>query len=468
MKVIIIGAGEVGFHIARRLAAENKDVVVVDRNPAALKRLIEYVDVQTVEGSGSAPAVLERAGIREADILLAVTDLDEINIIACAFASAIAPECLKLARIRNDEYTSEDGREALEKLNIDKIINPDVEVVKAIEQVISLPEAGEMHDFAGGHVKLVRYRVAKSDAVGRQLMHLPEIMGGAGVIIAAILRDEKLIIPSGEDIIQEGDNVYFACMEDDVRTIVEIFGGPTRPVRKVLIIGGGDIGYLLASKLEAVKKLHVRLIESDEDRCEWLAQHLHDTIVLNGEGRDQDLLREENVQDMDLVVCLTGDEETNILTSLLAKSLGAHRAVTRINKFAYFPLVRAIGIENLVSPRQSAVNTILQYMRKGQVISAASIKGDEAEALEAVAQPNSDIVGKAIKDLDLPRGALILTIQRGDEVVFPSGDSVIQPGDRIVLLSTQKNIPRIEKRLEMKLEYRSDMRRQLQARSGRE
>ena len=468
MKVIIIGAGEVGFHIARRLAAENKDVVVVDRSPAALKRLIEYVDVQTVEGSGSAPAVLERAGIREADILLAVTDLDEINIIACAFASAIAPDCLKLARIRDDEYTSEDGREALEKLNIDKIINPDVEVVKAIEQVVSLPEAGEMHDFAGGHVKLVRYRVEKSDAVGRKLMHLPEIMGGAGVIIAAILRDEKLIIPSGEDVIMEGDNVYFACMEDDVRTIIEILGGPTRPVRKVLIIGGGDIGYLLASKLEAVKKLHVRLIECDEERCEWLAQHLHNTIVLNGEGRDQDLLREENVQDMDLVVCLTGDEETNILTSLLAKSLGAHRAVTRINKFAYFPLVRAIGIENLVSPRQSAVNTILQYMRKGQVISAASIKGDEAEALEAVAQPNSDIVGKAIKDLDLPRGALILTIQRGEEVVFPSGDSVIQPGDRIVLLSTQKNIPRIEKRLEMKLEYRSDMRRQLQARSGRE
>lgn len=465
MKVIIIGAGEVGFHIARRLAAENKDVVVVDKNPNALTRLIEYVDVQTVEGSGSAPVVLEKAGIHEADILLAVTDLDEINIIACAFASAMAPDCLKLARIRDDEYTGKEGRDVLAKLNIDKIINPDVEVVKAIERVVSLPEAGEMHDFAGGKVKLVRYRVGDCPVVGRQLMQLPDVMGDAGVIIAAILRDEKLIIPSGEDVIQKGDNVYFACMEEDVRTIIEILGGPTKRVREVLIIGGGDIGYRLASSLERVKKLHVRLIESDPDRCEWLAQHLHGTIVLNGEGRDQDLLREENVQEMDLVVCLTGDEETNILTSLLAKSLGAGRAVTRINKFAYFPLVRAIGIENLVSPRQSAVNTILQYMRKGQVISAAAIKGDEAEALEAVAQPNSDIVGKAIKDLDLPRGALILTIQRGDEVVFPSGDSVIEPGDRIVLLSTRKHIPRIEKRLEMKLEYRSDMRRQLQARA---
>lgn len=466
MKVIIIGAGEVGFHIARRLASENKDVIVVDRSGDALKRLIEYVDVQTVEGSGSAPAVLEQAGIRDADILLAVTDSDEINIIACAFASAMAPDILKLARIRNDEYVGEDSRKVMDILRIDKIINPDVEVVKAIEGVVSLPEASEINDFAGGRVKLVRYLVTRGPAVGRKLIHLPEIMGGVGVIIAAIMRDENLIIPSGEDVIQAGDSVYFACMEEDVRAIMTVLGSRTGQVRNVLIIGGGDIGYRLALALENRKKLHVRLLESDPERCEWLARRLHGTVVLNGEGRDQDLLREENVNEMDLVVCLTGDEETNILTSLLAKSLGAERAVTRINKFAYFPLVRAIGIENLVSPRQSAVNTILQYMRKGQVLSAASIKGDEAEALEAVAQANSDIVGKSIRDLALPKGALILTIQRGDDVVFPSGDSVIQPGDRIVLLAMRKHIARVEQRLEVKLEYRSDMRRQLRAREA--
>ncbi|WP_461209539.1 Trk system potassium transporter TrkA [Desulfocurvus sp. DL9XJH121] len=464
MKVIIIGAGEVGFHIARRLASENKDVVVVDRSAGALKRLIEYVDVQTVEGSGSAPEILEKAGVRDADILLAVTDSDEINIIACTFASAMAPGILKLARIRNDEYSGSESRKVLDILKIDKIINPDVEVVKAIEQVVSVPEAGEINDFAGGRVKLVRYLVAEGPVVGRKLIQLPQVMNGVGVIIAAILRDENLIIPSGEDVIQAGDSVYFACMQEDVRTIIEIFGGHPQQVRNILIIGGGDIGFRLASQLERQKKLHVRLLESDPERCEWLSQRLNGTVVLNGEGRDQDLLREENVNDMDLVVCLTGDEETNILTSLLAKSLGARRAVTRINKFAYFPLVRAIGIENLVSPRQSAVNTILQYMRKGHVISAATIKGDEAEALEAVAQENSDIVGKAIRDLDLPRGALILTIQRGEDVVFPSGDSVIQPGDRIVLLCTRKHIARIEKRLEVKLEQRSDMRRQLRSR----
>ncbi|MBU1004130.1 MAG: Trk system potassium transporter TrkA [Proteobacteria bacterium] len=450
MKVIIIGAGEVGFHIARRLSSEAKDVVVIDRDPKALRRIIEYVDVQTIEGSGSAPAVLESAGIRNADVLLAVTDSDEINIIACTFASALAPDLVKLARIRNDDYVNVGEHSVKDLLKIDKTINPDVEVVKAIEQVVAVPQASEIIDFAGGRVKLVGYKVGESPVVGRKLIHLPELMQGVSVIIAAIVRDEKLIIPSGEDVIERGDLVYFVCMEDRVLEIMTRLGSKAEPVKSVLIIGGGYIGFRLAQRLEG--RYHVRLVESDADRCQYLAQHLSGTIVLNGEGRDQDLLREENVQEMDLVISLTGDEETNILTSLLAKSLGAKRAVTRINKFAYFPLVRAIGIENIVSPRQSAVNSILQYMRKGMVISAASIRGDEAEALEAIVPERSDLVDKAIKDLKLPKGALILTIQRGGEIVFPSGDAVIKPGDRIVILSTRKTISRIEKRLEVKLE----------------
>lgn len=450
LKVIIIGAGEVGFHIARRLSAEAKDVVVIDKDAKALKRIIEYVDVQTVEGSGSAPGVLQDAGIDEADVMLAVTDSDEINIIACTFASALAPDLVKLARIRNEEYVHVGENSVKDLLKIDKTINPDVEVVKAIEQAVAVPQASEIIDFAGGRVKLVGYKVSESSVVGRKLIHMPELMRGVSVIIAAIVRGEKLIIPSGEDIIEKDDLVYFVCMEDKVFEVMSRLGGSAEPVKNVLIIGGGDIGFRLAQRLE--RNYHVRLLESDVDRCQWLAQHLSSAIVLHGEGRDQDLLREENVHEMDLVVSLTGDEETNILTSLLAKSLGAKRAVTRINKFAYFPLVRAIGIENIVSPRQSAVNSILQYMRKGMVISAASIRGDEAEALEAIVPERSDLVGKAIKDLRLPKGALILTIQRGGAIVFPSGDAVVEPGDRIVILSTRKNIGRIEKRLEVKLE----------------
>ncbi|WP_338031060.1 Trk system potassium transporter TrkA [Desulfovibrio ferrophilus] len=450
LKVIIIGAGEVGYHIARRLSAEAKDVVIIDRDPKALKRIIESIDVQIIEGSGSVPGILQSAGIDEADVLLAVTDSDEINIIACTFASALAPDIVKLARIRNDEYVNVGEHSVKTLLNIDKTINPDVEVVKAIEQAVTVPQASEIIDFSGGRVKLVGYRIGESSVVGRKLIHLPELMQGLSVIIAAIVRGEKLIIPSGEDVIEQDDLVYFVCMEDRVHDIMASLGSKAEPVKSLLIIGGGDIGFRLAQRLE--RSYHVRLVENDADRCQWLAQSLNRAIVLHGDGRDQDLLQEENVKDMDMVVSLTGDEETNILTSLLAKSLGAKRAVTRINKFAYFPLVRAIGIENIVSPRQSAVNSILQYMRKGMVISAASIRGDEAEALEAIVPEHSDLVGKAIKDLKLPKGALILTIQRAGEIVFPSGDAVIEPGDRIVILSTRKTISRIEKRLEVKLE----------------
>lgn len=451
MKVVIIGAGEVGFHIARRLASEAKEVVIVDSSSKALKRIIEYVDVQTIEGSGSDPAALEEAGIREADILLAVTDSDEINIIACTFAVALAPKVVTLARIRKDEYIRFQNGKALEMLKIDKAINPDVEVVKTIERLINVPGAEEINDFAEGRIKFVGYRVAGGPVVGVNMVNIRSVIGISDVIIAAIVRDEHLIIPSGSDVIQKNDLVYFACFKDRVNEVLTRMGSTAGVVRNVLIIGGGAIGLRLARSLET--SLHVKLIDSDPDRCQELAQELHKTLVLLGDGRDQDLLAEENVHEMDVVISLTGDEETNILTSLLCKKLGARKAVTRINKFAYFALVRAVGIEQTVSPRLAAVNSILQYMRKGKVLSAASIKGDEAEALEAVALANSDIVGQAIRELKLPKGALILSIQRGEEVIFPTGDSVIAPDDRILILSTRKNIGRIEKRLMVKLEY---------------
>jgi len=451
VKVIIIGAGEVGFHIAKRLASEAKEVVVVDNSPRALKRISEGVDVQTIEGSGSNPAVLEDAGIRDADIMLAVTDSDEINIVACTFAAALAPGVVTLARIRKDEYLHfQDGR-ALGMLGIAKAINPDVEVVRAIERLIEIPGAEEINDFAGGRIKFVGYRVAGGPVVGVTMINIRTVLGVPDVIIAAIVREDQLIIPSGTDVIQSGDLVYFVCFADNVQLVMQRMGCPMRQVRNVMIIGGGDIGLRLARSLEG--RLHVKLVESDPDRCQELAQELHKTLVLLGDGRDQDLLTEENIHEMDMAISLTGDEETNILTSLLCRRLGAAKAVTRINKFAYFNLVRAVGIEQIVSPRLAAVNSILQYMRKGKVLSAASIKGDEAEALEAVALAHSDIVGKAIRDLNLPRGALILSIQRGEEVVFPTGDSVIEPDDRILILSTRRNIPRVEKRLTVKLEY---------------
>lgn len=453
LRVIVIGAGEVGFHISQRLAMENKNVVVIDTDPEALRRIAEHIDVQTVEGSGSSPRVLDEAGIGEADILLAVTDSDEINIIACMFANVLSPSILKLARIRNEEYTLYQDALASDSLGISVVINPEVEIVKSIDRLITVPGAVDYSEFAGGRVRMVGVRVeCECPVTGTRLMHLRDRLDNVPVVIGAIVRDERLIIPTGTDEIRENDLVYFVCESASLPTVLQGFGCNTSPIKNILIIGGGNIGLRLATFLDR-KDYHTRLVDIDRDRCEFLADQLDRTVVLRGDGTDQEFLTEENVGKMDVVISLTGDEESNILSSLLAKSLGAKKTITRINKFAYQPLVRAIGIEHSVSPRLSAINSVLHYVRRGKVLSSVSIKGEEAEAMEAVAQENSEIVGKPIKDINFPKGTLLLCVIREEEVVIPSGLTVIKPQDRVIILSARQNISKVEQALTVKLEY---------------
>ena len=454
MRIIIIGAGEVGFHIAQRLAVENKEVVVVDKSAEALRKIAETSDVQTVQGSGSSPEVLEDAGIAEADILLAVTDSDEINLIACFFANMLSPNVTKLARIRAGIYTNYGHLLTGEEVGITKIINPDEEVVNSILRLMSVPGAVEINEFAGGKIRLIGINLPdESPVVGVKLLDLRAKIGDdLGIVIAALVRDDKLIIPGGLDVIKKGDVVYFACDIREQEDILERLGVSTEPVREVLIVGGGNIGYKLAKALDN-KYYHTRILENRQKRCEFLSERLDRPIVLMGDSTDQDILREENIQDMDMVIAVTGDEETNILTCLLAKSLGAKSTVTRVNNFGYMPLIEPIGIDYLVCPRLSAINSLLHYIRRGRVISSVSIKGEEAEALEAIAHEDSPIVGKAIKDLGFPRGCLVLCFQRGDEVVIPRGDTVIRPKDQLIIISTRQNIPKVEKVLTTKVEF---------------
>jgi len=454
LKIIIVGAGEVGFHIAQRLSFENKEVLVIDRNPDALKRIAEHLDVQTYEGSGSSPKVLADAGIHNTDILLAVTDSDETNLIACMFANMLAPHTVRLARIRNEDYTAFQSTLTENTLHINMIINPDVEVVKSIMRLMSVPGAIEISEFAGGKIKLIGVRIdSHSPLHGTRLMHLRDKAGLIDFIIGALVRENRLIIPTGKDAIHAGDVVYFLCDEKNLQKVLRFFGKRDEPIKNVLIVGGGNVGFKLAEELDRRKTFHTRLVERDPERCELLAANLDRTVVLNGDGTDQELLQEENIAAMDVVISLTGDEETNILSCLLSKSLGAKRTITRINKFAYMPLVQAIGIDHLVSPRLSAVNSILHNIRRGKVISTVSIKGDEAEALEAIALENSYVVGRPLKDLNFPKGALILCILRDDSVLIPTGDSVIDPQDRIIILSTRSTIHKVEYALTVKLEY---------------
>lgn len=453
MKVIIVGAGEVGYHIASRLALENKDVVVVEKDQDAIKRITDTIDVQVVVGSGSSPVTLNEAGIREAEILLAVTDSDETNLVACLVADAISPHTKKLARLRDAGY--DDYHETFRDNvpHIDTVINPEIEVVKTIDQLVSAPGAVDIGEFAEGRVKFVGIRLDENARLaGVRLINLPEYLGDRKILIAAIIREEKLIIPRGDDVLLPNDLIYFMSEKGAVKEALSIFDKKEKPVKRALIIGGGRIGLRLARHWED-RNIHLKIIEHCPKRSQELADILNKAVVFCGDGSDQALLQEEHIEDMDVVVTLTNDEETNILSSLLAKRMGAKKTITRISKFSYFPLMTMIGIEQVVDPRLSAIDTILRHIRRGKVISAMSIRGEEAEVMEAMALETSDIVGKPLERIQFPKGGLVAGIIRGDIFIMPSGKSVIQPEDRILIFARREAIPKIEKILSVKLEF---------------
>lgn len=453
MKIVIIGAGEVGFHIAKHLARENKEVVIIDHNPEAIRRVSDHIDVQTIIGYGSSPEVLEQAGVREAEIMLAVTNSDETNLVACMVTNILSPSTKKLARIRGGEYDQYHEAFCKNAPNIDTVINPEMEVVKTIEHLMSVPSAVDVGEFAGGRVKFIGIRLDDTTPlVGARLMDLSKRITGHRPLIFCIIRDEQLIVPSGKDRLMAGDLIYFITENEHLEESLQHFDKHAEPIRRVLIIGGGRIALRLAIRLEE-KSIYTKIIEKRADRCSIMAEKLNRSVVLCGDGSDQELLREENIQDADMVITLTDDEETNILASLLAKRLGARKTITKISKFSYFPLMHTIGIDQVVDPRLSAINTILQHIRRGKVLSSVSIRGEDAEIMEAVALETTDIVGKPLMDVAFPKGVLITTILRGDRVIIPTGQSVVEPNDRIIIFARREAIPKIEKILAVKLEY---------------
>lgn len=444
LKMIIIGAGEVGFHIAQRLEQENKDVIFIDSDAEALRNVSEVLDVQTIQGEGSSPVVLKRAGIEDADILLAVTNSDLVNIIASLFGNKLSPKALTVARIRNEDYTR--GHQDLihGALGINTLINPEREVVETVERMLSAPGALEYNEFFNRKLKLLSFLIKEGPLVNCRLAHFREI-APEGVLVAGIVRNERLFVPSGRDTILENDIVYFACLGDNLDMVRKLAITRLTPAKSVLIVGGGNIGLRLAQLLEEYGGYDCKLMDKDENRCDYLADILNSTLVLRGDGADMDFLLQENAGQMDAVVALTGFDETNILIALLAQSLGAGRVIPRIDNNDYFTLVEAIGIHYFVSPNSAAVNSILRYIRRGRVISAVSIRGDEAEAIEAVAQAGSRIVGRPLQELDLPKGVLILAISRNGEVIIPWGKTIINPDDHIVIVAARDSLSWVEK-----------------------
>jgi trk system potassium uptake protein TrkA len=454
LKVVIVGAGEVGFHIAGQLALENKDVLVIDKNAAALRRVSDSLDVQVFQGSGSSPDILNEAGLRKADILLAVTDSDEANLVACLMADIIAPSITKLARLRDAVYDDFHDTFRVNAPHIETVINPEIEVVKTIQRMMQVPGAVDVAEFADGRLVFVGIHLEENHRfVGVKLEKLPLQSGEERPLIAAIQRDEELIIPHGKDRLLAGDLVYFITQSEKLAQALEIFHKQVKPLRRALIVGGGRLGYRMALALEDQEGVSCKIIEKDPERCEFLAERLNKAVVLLGDGSDQDLLTEENVGDMDVVITLTKHEETNILASLLTRRMGARKCITRISKFSYFPLMQTIGIEQIVSPRLSAIDSILQHVRRGKVLSALSIKGEQAEVLEAVALETSAIVSKPLRDQKFPKGALLAGIMRQGQSIIPTGDTVIVPDDHIIIVARREAIPQIEKILAVELEF---------------
>jgi trk system potassium uptake protein TrkA len=453
LKIIIVGAGEVGFHIANRLSVENKDVIVIDKDPEAIRRVSDSCDVQVITGSGSSPVVLEEAGIKQAEILLAVTNSDEINLIACLVANVISPATKKLARVRNADYDDYHGTFREHAPHIDTIINPETEVVRTIERLMSVPGAVDVEEFADGHVKFIGIHLDRGSPLdGVRLSELSGKIGKTAPLIAAIVRGTVLTIPRGDDRLMAGDLVYFVTVAENLIDTLAIFDKQAEPVRRVMIVGGGRLGLRLCNLLEE-KNIYTKIVEKNPDRCLELAKRLNKVVVLHGDGSNQELLNEESIRDMDLVVTLTDDEKTNILASLLAKRMGARKTITRITSFSYFDLMETIGIEQIVSTRLSAINSILKHIRRGKVLSAVSLKGEQAEILETVAMETSDIVGKPLNKISFPKGMLITVIIRADRVIIPSGASIIEPGDRVIIFASRQAVPKIEKIMAVKLEY---------------
>ena len=451
MKIVIMGAGEVGYHIAGRLAAENKEVVVIDKNPESIRRVVESIDVEAICGSGSSPEVLKSAGVKSADMLLAVTDSDEVNLVACLMVDAIAPSTRKIARIREEDFDAYHDVFRDQAPHIDTIINPEIEVVRSIEGLLSVPGAADVSEFAEGRLKFAGFYLHNGNPlIGSRLSDLPSKLGGH-TLVAAILRGEELIIPEGRNILQEGDLVYFISKEKNLSRILGALNQRVKPIKSVMIIGGGRIGTRLATVLEK-RPIHAKIVERSESRCRVLSELLDKTVVIHGDGSDQGLLVEENLRDMDAIITTTNDEEANILVSLMARRMGTPKAITRLDKFSYFSLMPAIGIEQVVSPRLSAINTILQHIRKGKVLSVRTLTGEQGEIIEAEALRTSDIIGKPFRKKIFPAGSLAIGIIRGEDIIIPSGDSVIEAGDRVIIFARRQVVNEIERILSIKLE----------------
>lgn len=456
MKAVVCGAGRVGYGIARELAAEGNAVTVVDWSQDLIDKITTDLDVRGVVGHGSHPDVLDRAGARDAELLVAVTYSDETNMVACQVAQSIFDIQTKIARVRAQSYLDQKWADlyARNALPIDVQISPELEVGQSILQRLETPGSFSTASFANSHIQILGLNVAESTPVaGSTRDQLQELFPDFGFDIVGVQRDQKVFIPDGSDPIMPGDAVYVSVEAANVKRLLEVFAVHIERARRVVIVGAGNIGLYVAQSLEKVGGMRVRLIERDKAQAERAADALKRTVVLNGDGLDRDVLQEAGVEQAELTLCLTDEDKVNLLSGVMAKREGAKRALALVNDQAFAPVQSALGIDIFIDPRAVTVSTILQHIRRGRITGLQRLAGGEAEALEGIALSTSPLVGQAMQELDLPDGVAICGVARGDKVYFARDAVKIQTNDRVLFFALKSAVPKVEQLFRVSLEY---------------
>ena len=449
MKIIILGAGQVGRTAAYHLAREEaNDVTVVDVDDELLRDLQDRLDIRTVRGNAASPRTLEQAGAAGADMLVALTNSDEVNMVACQVAWTLFRTPTRIARIRSPDFTSrselfispQDGTTAAGGgFAVDMYVSPEQLVTTYIRRLIRYPGALQIVDFAGGRVRLVGVRAVQGGLlVGQQLRNIRKHLPDIDTRVIAIYRAGRSLRPEGDTVIESGDEVFFLAATKDIRLVMSEMRKREEPVRRVVIAGGGNIGLRLAQELEDDNQ--VKIIERDPVRAARISEQVSNTIVLNGDAADEELLVEENIDGVDAFVALTNSEEANILSAMLAKKLGCPKVMALISKPAYAELMETGAIDVAISPQTVTIGSLLAYVRRGQVEQVHSLRRGAAEAMEAVApsRPGGPVVGHRVEEIPLPEGAIIGAIVRGEDVIMAHHDTVVEPNDHVIMFLTDR------------------------------
>jgi len=457
MKVIVCGAGQVGWQIARHLAGEKNDVTIVDSNAELVRRAMDALDVMGIEGFASYPSVLERAGARDADMIIAATHSDEVNMVTCQVAHSMFAVPRKIARLRAQPYLDALNSDLYRRdhLPIDVVISPEREVALAALQRIAAPSTFDTEAFLNGRAQLLGLALDdECPVLNTPLRQLSELFSTLRAIVVGVRRGDRLFAPAASDQLFDGDRIYVFSHADDVKRTLELFGKATKKQERVVVIGGGNVGLAVARQLEQrTDRVRVKIIERNRAQAEKAADALERSIVLNGDGMDIEILREADISKADAVLAVTDDDKTNLLVSVRAKQEGARMAIALVNDPTLVPLMGVLDIDAYINPRATTVSSILRHVRHGRVRAVYSIGDSEAEVIEAQVMSSSEITGKAIRDIGFPEGVLVGMIRKGDMVLRPVGDTRLEEGDVVTLFCMAGDIPEVERLLQVSIDY---------------